>query len=531
MVDESIPRCCVGSMSHSGNSYVNQTASGDLDHAMFLQQNTTFEPYSSTTLLSHNNTVCDSRSIIHPRNLRETQQLSGQDQQDIMHQRNVYQDAVLDAPSPISIPVNNFHDTLPDHIVSPMGSYSSADELTRSSTLTMSSLPSTNTSMTDNLQNNAAMCDAKPFTAVLEDTELEFGEPDTMGQSFENVPVPARRPQPRRPRLIESVLDQPIEPDTIALDVMEDSAASGNADSDYVTMSLDVHIDMNNDLRAGMDDVLTSNGLEPLPQVMWNEDELAEMCEPYALYGEGQTNPAVQAWQNDIETSTLNDGLVDVNVSYSHSPTQSDLSSTPTEGDHYQPSVEDHTTSTLYQATHTNASAQGNYSLPVATEMQSHHYIQTPPAVAFLPSPPPPFPQSPATTVLPSAQMTVQSPSSDSVDRCQYCLLVLTGLEKNKKSNLKRHQKHNCKTSPTYVGEPKSFRCPYANCTKGYGRRDALLVHQRAEKHDELTGVGSPVGHNDTGSSHDHMLDEGIYEGSGYGYYEWQDIDPELSRA
>jgi len=59
------------------------------------------------------------------------------------------------------------------------------------------------------------------------------------------------------------------------------------------------------------------------------------------------------------------------------------------------------------------------------------------------------------------------------------------GLDRNKVSNLIRHQK-NCRIHSPQAHNNKSFPCSYSGCNKAYNRSDALVVHRR-KKHGSLS--------------------------------------------
>jgi hypothetical protein len=71
-------------------------------------------------------------------------------------------------------------------------------------------------------------------------------------------------------------------------------------------------------------------------------------------------------------------------------------------------------------------------------------------------------------------------------ERC-ICGYEPNGQERNKVSNLMRHQK-TCKFHSPQGHNNKSFSCSYPGCNKAYNRSDALVVHRR-NKHDSLSNV------------------------------------------
>jgi hypothetical protein len=72
------------------------------------------------------------------------------------------------------------------------------------------------------------------------------------------------------------------------------------------------------------------------------------------------------------------------------------------------------------------------------------------------------------------------------------------GKERNKLSNLKRHQK-TCKTHSPQTHGNKPFPCSFAGCNKAYPRSDGLAVHIRS-KHGSLSVMKARSGYQSSNS-------------------------------
>lgn len=426
------------------------------------------------------------------RNLSYTHPLSLQTHNGILSPSPPCGNKISDLPSPFTSPIDQRGLEFIDQIVSPAESISESDMMTQGSTATSLSIPSTNVSMSVAFNVLPVAGDSKSFIPMIEDSNLEFDEPEEIEEDIVQIPV------------VESELAQFMRHATI------ESCASALEENHWACSTGLNHSSLDIDSVVSV----TSGGtyVDSSAATQTSEHLLDNATRPLREEWSVEENEAwdyLINWRASNHLSTLDEGETDGHVRQEPAQLIAVMYSLPLPGPDgtSPPQVYDH------------IERNSSLSKPVENARPFHVLKPAPPRTSSSDS------IQSETTMLMSPTMTVistpsstQSSSSDLDFKCPHCHHEPSGLQKNKKANLKRHQKYHCPLAPIYVGNSKTYKCNYETCDKGFTRPDALLVHRRDERH-EIDLAVLPSGHENAFNiaMREDVVQGGMYDGTGYG--------------
>lgn len=440
-------------------------------------------------------------SFLPMRNLSHTHQLSLQTRDGVLSPSPPCGNQSSDLPSPLTSPVDQREPRFIDQIVSPAGSFSGSGMMTRCSTATSLSNPSTNASISMEFDTLPVAGDSKSFIPMIEDSNMEVVEPEEMEEDIVHVPaVESELTQFMRHATVESCASA-LEENHWAYNTVLDDPSLG-VEPVVPACSGPAYIDLSALTQtSGHSFDNTTGSLEE----EWSAEENEAW---YNLFRYDFPQNSSQKMTSDYFPTTFEGGAGGV-VGRGPAELPAVVYPSLTQGPNEAPSS--HVGGHLQRS---SAPSQ-----PVENVRPFHILKPAPPRSSSSDS------TQSQTTALMSPTMTVvstpsstQSSGSDLDFKCPYCHHEPSGLQKNKKSNLKRHQKYSCPPAPIYIGKSKTYKCDYDTCDRRFTRPDALLVHRREERHEIDLDVLPPE-HAKAFNMvmHEDAVQGGIYDGTGYG--------------